>query len=216
MASIRCLDVAWSGNYFACGSADRTASLWSFPRRYPIRLFMGHASDVTAVQFSPNGVLLATGSYDGSTRLWDCRSAQLARHMKLKDPATGVTADKLAFSPNGALIATVGDTVTVWDVSMGKPLTSWRATQSCGGPALAVAFGRGSRYLATAYRGGALVFSDIWTLSSNDGAQEGLPAKSLRLDMPDKCIGDMCFSPENVLLTCTVPLLAADTYTVTL
>lgn len=34
------------GHYFATGSHDRTARLWSLERPYPLRVFSGHLSDV--------------------------------------------------------------------------------------------------------------------------------------------------------------------------
>jgi len=40
------IDVGPSGHYFVSGSADRTARLWSTQGMQPLRLFVGHLSDV--------------------------------------------------------------------------------------------------------------------------------------------------------------------------
>lgn len=45
------MDVSKSG-LFVTGSHDRTAKLWSLERTFPIRIFVGHMSDVTvSVEF---------------------------------------------------------------------------------------------------------------------------------------------------------------------
>ena len=59
--------------------SDRTARLWSTDRVSPLRLFVGHSSDVDVVRFHPNAHYLATGSSDRSLRLWDIAQGQSAR-----------------------------------------------------------------------------------------------------------------------------------------
>lgn len=41
------MDVSNSGLFIVTGSHDRTAKLWSLDRTFPIRVFVGHMSDVT-------------------------------------------------------------------------------------------------------------------------------------------------------------------------
>lgn len=43
---IWCVDVSTLGLYFATGSHDRTARLWSLDRTFPLRIFAGHNQDV--------------------------------------------------------------------------------------------------------------------------------------------------------------------------
>jgi len=45
----------------------------------PVRIFVGHLSDVECVEFHPNIHYLATGSSDKSIRLWSCETGECVR-----------------------------------------------------------------------------------------------------------------------------------------
>jgi WD40 repeat protein len=69
---------------------------------------------VNSVAFSPDGLLLANGSDDGTVKLWDVRSKTLAATLEHSDWVYSV-----AFSPDGSLLASGGgydETVKLWDV----------------------------------------------------------------------------------------------------
>lgn len=67
--SINCL--SWgSGNQLASGSADNTVMAWCFGRKLKAFRFVGHKQPVTCVAFSPDGLLLASGSKDCTVCLW--------------------------------------------------------------------------------------------------------------------------------------------------
>ena len=71
----------------------------------PIWRFEGHTDSVNSVAFSPDGLLIASGSYDG-VRLWDVQTGKEIRRLEgHTDSVMSVT-----FSPDGRLIASGG-----WD-----------------------------------------------------------------------------------------------------
>ena len=72
----------------------------------------GHMFRVNSVAFSPEGLLLASGSKDGTVRLWGMSNNMLLRI--LKDPNGAVTS--VTFSSDGGMIATGSENgdVTLW------------------------------------------------------------------------------------------------------
>ena len=104
----------------------------------------GHTDWVDSVAFSPDGKTLASGSADGTVRLWD-----VATGRAVGSPLTGHTdfVASVAFSPDGkTLVSGSGDhTVRLWDVanllgivpnlcaSAGRFFTraEWDDTRSC-------------------------------------------------------------------------------------
>jgi len=55
--------------HVATGSYDRTAKIWDAAPGAEVTTLRGHDGTVEATRFSPDGKLLATGSYDGTVKL---------------------------------------------------------------------------------------------------------------------------------------------------
>jgi class 3 adenylate cyclase len=109
--------LAWSpnGKIIASGLADKTIKLWDAAKRKPLPVLKGHRSDVIGVCFSADGRLLASKSLDRSVRLWRCDTWEMVA--KLDEPS--YFSAGLAFSPQGASLATLGHEqriINVWDL----------------------------------------------------------------------------------------------------
>lgn len=65
--------------YFATGSADGAAMLWTTDRLQPLRIFSDALSDVTCIDFHPNCNYFAGGSDDRYVRVWDVLSGTCVR-----------------------------------------------------------------------------------------------------------------------------------------
>jgi uncharacterized protein with WD repeat len=78
----------------------------------PLASFTEHPDWVTSVAYSPDGKLLATGTYE-AVKLWDLAEKQEVAAVKSKGFIRSV-----AFSPDGKLLATGSyQNVTLWDVA---------------------------------------------------------------------------------------------------
>ena len=92
----------------------------------------GHKHTISCVAFDPQGLLLASASYDGTTKIWRLGTGQVRATLddsvdtrsRLKAQTRGARAPltQAAFSPDGAFFATAGDDTTpkLWDVTNGE------------------------------------------------------------------------------------------------
>ena len=107
----------------------------------------GHSAEVGSVEFSPDGKLIATGSYDGTAKIWDAATGAEKFHLK---PNTGKI-DRIAFSPDSKVLAmsTRSQAPRLWDTATGQELTELKASYGDGS---FVAFARDGRLLASSTR----------------------------------------------------------------
>jgi WD40 repeat protein/basic membrane lipoprotein Med (substrate-binding protein (PBP1-ABC) superfamily) len=121
------------GSRLATASWDGTVKLWNAAFSQELLTLFIPGASIEA--FSPDRTRLATGSMDGSVKLWDISAAfQDATLEGLSQAPAAVeilalkghleTVNDLAFSPDGARLATTSEdsTVKIWDLTTGAEL----------------------------------------------------------------------------------------------
>jgi len=85
-----------------------------------LKTLVGHKDCIYSVAWSPDGKLLASGSYDKMVKLWDASTGQEVKN--LQDHIDAVFA--VAFSPDGMHLASASQDrgVKIWDIASGQRL----------------------------------------------------------------------------------------------
>ena len=93
-------------------------TVWDVSSRQLVKTLPGHASDVRAIAFSPDGKILASGSFDDTIKLWDVTTWQTIATLKTHK------VHSIAFSPDGKRLASGGrdKTIKIWDVATRQEL----------------------------------------------------------------------------------------------
>jgi WD40 repeat protein/tRNA A-37 threonylcarbamoyl transferase component Bud32 len=155
--------VAFSPDGWRLGSAsgDTRAGevrVWDLTADQSARTFSGHTAPVTSVAFSPDGKFLASASQGmSSARPGAAKIREMATGLEwltLKARMFGFSA--VAFSPDGATVATAGDEgVKLWDANTGNQGRLLRVRVH---PMHAMAFSPDGKRVAAVGGGGVLVW----------------------------------------------------------
>ncbi len=181
-------------------SNDGTITLWDatrgWPRNWPFEqpINTGTAA-VWALTLSPDGRTLATGSANGTIRLWE-----LATSKQIGQPIAAHTGNvtSLAFSPDGKMLASGGDdrAIRLWDVATGKAMTypplTEKSVNQIGG-VLSLAFSPDGKILASGSWEGIQGPVRLWDMIT--GEQIGQP-----LGLTTGPVGALAFSPDGKIL----------------
>lgn len=136
-----------------------SARLWDLrkdiaPRDRELMSFSPHGA-VASAEFSPDGKLLVTGSWDTSARVWDAQTGQVIRRLGAELDQPGQEhrgrVNRAAFSPNGQLVVTASDdgTAKLWSTADWRLL---RTLEGHTGAVLHAVFSHDSRRVLTASR----------------------------------------------------------------
>ena len=130
--------------------------IWEDPNRLSHLTLKGHTDTIHALTFTPNGEMLASGSDDGTIRLWDLSTG--TQLLSLSSEKT----NSLAFSMDGKTLASVSNfsQIQLWNISTGKQLTSLKEQNDS---VTVLAFSTDSNILASGSRDGVIQLWDIST-----------------------------------------------------
>lgn len=153
------------------------------PTRPELILNLGHGDLLRDFAFSPDGGTLASGSGDGTIKVWDVQSGSLLR--TLSGHAGWVTA--VAISPDGSTLVSGSTDVTtkLWDLATGRLLHTW---SSGNGNVEAVAFSPDGQTVACA---GSFTIT-LWDVPTRK--------QKRRLAGHDYGLSALAFSPDGRIL----------------
>eukprot|EP00913_Durusdinium_trenchii_P023737 g22295.t1 len=104
----------------------------------------GHQGSVEALSFSGNGYYLATGSKDGTVKLWDLRKPLNIQTLQLESPVNTV-----AFDTTGQYLSVGAEVVQIYNFASKSSLTEAVTLKDHGDAVMGVCFSQHARSLAT-------------------------------------------------------------------
>ena len=209
--TVYCVAFSPDGSILASGGEDDSTHLWNAkafdPNPEPVlwnletgkqveentpelllRSLEEYTYDVYSIAFSPDGNILASGTYRDIT-LWDVNTGERLNTLDEYDDYEGVGHDdeitSVAFSPDGNILASADHvTIGLWDVNTGKLLNTFEEHRST-----SVAFSPDGNILAGGGIDGAIGLWDINTgklLNTFEGHKD--------------TVNSVVFSPDGSLL----------------
>lgn len=176
------------GKQLAIADATGKIHIWAWPVQAGDerqQVLLGHTDMIETIDFSPDGTLLASASWDRTARIWDLATGETM--FTLADHIAAV--EGVAFSPDGKQLATSsGDaTVKIWAVDSGNQQENLTGHAS-GIPS--VIFNPAGTLLATT---GSDTTTMLWDSSTGENV--------LTLHGHKDAVLDVVFSPDGRFLT---------------
>ncbi|MFN6519594.1 MAG: WD40 repeat domain-containing protein [Nostoc sp. CreGUA01] len=179
---IRVTAFSTNGNFFVAGNVNGQIFLWRV-KDYQHFLTLNHPTTISAVSFSPDSSILASGSNDSFIRLWD---TQTGIEIKILHGHTGPISS-VAWSYDGQTIASgsYDQTVRLWDVRTGECVRIFKG-HICG--ILAISFSPDNFQVASCGDDSIR----LWELCSGKCRKV--------LHNHNHVIRSLCFSPDSLIL----------------
>src|SRR5262249_43936641 len=177
--------------WFLSTARPSSPKVWQVATRRLVRRLNGHTGLCIALDFSRDGKLLASGSRDGTARIWSTETWEAMQ--TLRNPDKGglwgnfAMVDDVALSPDGKTlaIASRGGNVYLWDVATGKLLEALKGHSNA---VQAVVFSPDGRTLAS---GGQDQTVRLWNVATR--------RELMQLDPGNVGLGNvatLAFSPD--------------------
>jgi WD40 repeat protein/serine/threonine protein kinase len=147
------------GRYLVAVGPEYSLVILDARSGHSIRTLQGHKKYIRAVAFSPDSRSLASGSADGTVRIWDVDAGKGIVDPPLRHRGFVSAA---VFSPDGRLLASAGDDriVKVWDT------TTWKEVQTLRDPTggvFSLAFHKDGRRIAWGGTDSTIKIGDVKT-----------------------------------------------------
>ena len=130
--------------------------VWEDPRRQKHTTLKGHTNTINVLTTTPNGHWIASGSDDGTIRLWDASTGTQMLSLPVKNTSA------LAFSMDNKILASVSSSqqIQLWDLSTGKQLKTLNGQNN---NITVLTFSPDNKTIASGSRDGAIHLWDIST-----------------------------------------------------